>query len=85
MEITGHLTSAEKKKFRSILNSTLLNVGVIVDNSNDGAGPLTQLKIWELKGLATITEIEDFYDFDFVTVDDCNLVVSDGQFVIIRR
>jgi hypothetical protein len=56
------------------------------DTSNSVTNALTQLKIWEMKGLVTIEQIENEYNFDFVVLGDCNLVIdSTGQFVVIPR
>jgi hypothetical protein len=59
---------------------------VLSESPTACASALAQLKIWEMKGLTTITAIEDNYNFDFVTLGNCNLVVDGtGQFVTIQR
>lgn len=42
------------------------------------------LKFWEMKGLS-ISQVEDTYNFDFVVLDNCVPVISNGKFVIVLR
>ncbi len=45
---------------------------------------LITLEFWSQKGL-TLTEIEDAYGFDFVVIDPCIPVLSEGNFVVVER
>jgi hypothetical protein len=84
MKLPVSIRDREQGKFE--LYNGEINIRVLAKNIASASAALTQLQLWEMKGFTTIEQIENNYNFDFVTTGDCIFVVdAQGQFVVVRR